>query len=382
VVPMNSAKLFNDTVFFLGAGASRHVGCLTSAEMLSDLEKRINQLEDQARKKVFGEIYRFVRACLGFHYSLGGANSGAGSYPVNIEDFVRVLRQVIYRDFVIPGPLIGTWTDRIIKWELTAGAGVFAEFLDFILRLLRTRWTQINQKKLPGLLGPIRKLLVASEIEMHFFTLNYDLVLEQYFNTRGVRLVENGFDGKYWTGNFTDVDAQKESKINLYKLHGSLDWSYNADHEVVELKWPENDDPLIIFGTDSKMHSVTPFLHLIAYFRERLESSRLVVTVGYSFFDPYINNILIDALSHRAERRLLVVDPKYKKNTASDFLQYLARVQLQGPQRGLPNLSKISLEKVRILPLLACDFFKGYLSNDAAGLWEEYERVERGMNPF
>jgi len=380
---MNSRELFNNTVFFLGAGASRHAGCMTSADMLSDLRTRINQLNDEVKKQVYTEIYRFLSGCLQFQHAVEGSEDELGSYPLNIEDFVRILRQIIHREFVIPGPLIGTWNEKIIRWELRTGPTVFQDLLALIVKLIRTEWTFINRKKLPGLLSPIRKLLSSTELDkIDFFTLNYDRVFEEYFNTPQERLLENGFDGRHWTGNFTDVDQQKESKINLFKLHGSLDWWYNSDDEVVELRWPDNAEPLIVFGTDNKMHSIAPFLDLLTCFRSRLKRAALLVTIGYSFFDPYVNNVLIHELSRSPRKRILVIDPKYKKKSPTDFLDHLAKLQLKNPIQGIPNLSKISPEKVKVFSLRARDFFKTYLANGGSKLWQEYERVKESTTPF
>ena len=67
MVPMNPKELFNSTLFFLGAGASRDVDCMTSLDMLTDLQTKINGFEDEEKKETYKEIYQFIIACLNFN---------------------------------------------------------------------------------------------------------------------------------------------------------------------------------------------------------------------------------------------------------------------------------------------------------------------------
>jgi len=80
-------------------------------------------------------------------------------------------------------------------------------------------------------------------------------------------------------------------------------------------------DPLIIFGSYSKMLSFDPFLYILSKFRTLLEESTIFIVIGYSFHDKYINNLLIQQLSQNTDKdipkKLLIVDPSYKDKTKS-----------------------------------------------------------------
>ena len=378
MVSVNPRELFDNSVFFLGAGASRDVDCMTSPQMLDDLKTQINRLEDETRKEAYNEIYRFIDACLRFQYAIDDPDSG---YQFNIEDFAKVIKQIIYRDYIIPGPLVGTWNEKLVKWELL-NSNIFNEFYSFILKLLRSEWTTFNQRKLSTFLKPVRELLTSTDVDsLNFFSLNYDLVFESFFNPSGKRLLENGFDGDTWTSNFTDRDPNNESKLNLFKLHGSLDWWYNREDEEIELR-PDNDDPLIIFGSDNKMHSTDPFLYLLTRFREKLEKAKLVIAIGYSFYDPYLNNIIIQQIKASPLKKLVVVDPRYRKSGKDLFIEQLASIQIKRSDSDIPNVSQVSPEKVQVEGMTARTFFREYFSDDASKLWDIYQQIELSAQPF
>ena len=380
---MNPKELFNSTLFFLGAGASRDVDCMTSLDMLSDLQTKINGFEDKEKKETYKEIYQFIIACLNFQYSIeSDGTDTTPTYQPNVEDFVRVLRQMIDRALIIPGPLVGTWNENLLKWEVN-NKNILSELYEFILRQLRGDWTKFNKIKNTTFLKPIRELLTSTDLDqVNFFSLNYDLVFESYFITSEKRLLENGFDDITWTGNFSGIDKNKESKLNLFKLHGSLDWKYNEEVEVVELHQEDNDRPLIIFGIDNKMQSTDPFLFLLSHFREKLESAKLIVTIGYSYFDPYINNILLQKVNSSPQKKLLVVDPKYKNKSPQYFIDQLSSIQTKKSGTEMPNLSKISPEKVQLIGTRAREFFRRYFSNGAAKLGEIFLEIEESTTPF
>jgi hypothetical protein len=74
-----------------------------------------------------------------------------------------------------------------------------------------------------------------------------------------------------------------------------------------------NHDPYIIFGYGAKTFSVEPFFSLIHNFRTLLKERSYIFTIGYSFFDPYINNLLLEALNHGG-KKLIIVNPIFGPN--------------------------------------------------------------------
>ena len=114
-------------------------------------------------------------------------------------------------------------------------------------------------------------------------------------------IVNNGFRHYLWEQMFTT--GADNSRINLYKIHGSIDWYFDEVEEVIKYKQdhepafnPKNPSelkPHIILGYQHKLFSVEPFFSIVQEFIQKLRSSNLIIVVGYSFNDSYINNLLI-----------------------------------------------------------------------------------------
>jgi hypothetical protein len=399
---MNLDEAFKKVVFLLGAGASFDAGCELSTGMLVSLKEEINNPSGPEEdfisyKDDFNEIYHFILASLRYQSTLRDASVSSNAY-VNIEDFVMVLRQLIDKEFIIPYPLIGNWNDRILKWELNnRNVNVFERFKDFIVLQLVKKWTQFDQEKAAKILQPLRNMLGSSEnVVLNVFSLNYDLIFEQIFNTQHSRILDNGFsernvsDSKirYWASDFNN--ELNQTKINLYKLHGSLNWEYNQETQEITIKENIYDrrEPLIIFGSSSKMLSFDPFLYILSKFREKLEQATLFVVVGYSFHDKYINNMLIQQLSQNTTedkpKKILVIDPSTPrtKQTASDFTEELKSIQESKSINDIINFRNVSPERIELIPKSAEIFYEEYFDNGAQMLKEKLEEIERGDRLF
>lgn len=387
-------EVFKKVVFLLGAGASKDAGCKLSSDMLISLKEAINDLNANEKdyidyKEDFNEIYHFILASLKYQATIRDSCSNISSY-VNIEDFVMVLRQLIDKEFVIPYPLIGNWNDKILKWEIRNG-DIFNRFKKFITLHLVNDWTKFDYDKAQALLQPIREVLNLSDrIKINIFTLNYDLIFENIFNSPSVKILDNGFSEKdisdsklrYWATDFNN--ELSPTKINLFKLHGSIDWEYNQDSEEISVKENIYDDrePLIIFGSYSKMLSFDPFLYILSNFRAFLEEATVFVVIGYSFHDKYINNLLIQQLSQNTKedipKKLLVVDPFLGERTESQFADELKTIQDSKSINDIINFRQISPERIKLIPKSTSEFFKEYFANSAETLKNEVEEAEKG----
>lgn len=395
---MTLDNVFNKVVFLLGAGASKDVGCQLSRDMLRSLRKTINNLNASDKyfikyKDDFNEINQFILASLNYQSTMKDTLSYEKFY-LNIEDFVMILRQLIDKEFIIPYPLIGNWNDKIIKWELRNG-DVFSRFKDFILLQLVREWTKFDKDEANKVLEPIRQLLTVSDsIKLNIFSLNYDLVFEETFNLPTLRILDNGFSVRtvsdetirYWTADFNN--ELSPTKINLYKLHGSLDWEYNPDSEDIQIKENINDsrEPLIIFGSYAKMLSFDPFLYILSEFRTLLSKATIFIVIGYSFHDKYINNLLIQQLSNNTDenipKKLLIVDPSNKQKTTSQVANELRHIQDSKSINDVINFKKISHERIMLIPSTAAEFYKDYFSNNADLLVKELEQTEQADQIF
>ena len=389
---MNLDEVFNKVVFLLGAGASKDAGCKLSSEMLTSLKETINNLTTSEKdfinfKEDFNEIYHFILASLNYQSTMKDSSVSTNPY-VNIEDFVMVLRQLIDKEFIIPYPLIGNWNDKILKWELKNGK-VFEHFKYFITLQLVKNWTQFDNGQAEIILQPLRDMLSnSSNVVLNIFSLNYDLIFEQIFNSPTYRILDNGFSVRhisdntirYWATDFNN--ELNQTKINLYKLHGSIDWEYNLESEEISIKESVDDgrEPLMIFGSYSKMLSFDPFLYILSNFREKLEQATIFVVIGYSFHDKYINNLLIQQLSQNTDedkpKKLLVVDPMRTTRTASEFTEELKSIQDSKSINDIFNFRRISLERIKLISKTASQFYAEYFADGAALLKKELEETE------
>jgi len=69
----------------------------------------------------------------------------------------------------------------------------------------------------------------------------------------------------------------------------------------------ESSNPDWIFGTQYKMQYIDPYLFLFSEFRRKIFESKIIVSIGYSFYDEHINSIITDALRDNSERKLLSI---------------------------------------------------------------------------
>lgn len=395
---MKLENAFTKIVFLFGAGASKDAGCQLSRDMLLSLRDAINKLNASDKdfiryKDDFSEIYQFILASLHYQSTMKDALSPDSAY-LNIEDFVMILRQLIDKEFVIPYPLIGNWNDKITKWELKNG-DVFTRFKEFILLQLVREWTRFDQDLATKTLQPVRNLLTTSDrIKMNIFSLNYDLVLENSFNQPTAKILDNGFSertisgetNRYWAADFNN--PLSPTKINLYKLHGSIDWEYNPDSEDIQIKEDIDDgrEPLIIFGSYSKMLSFDPFLYILSEFRTLLSKATLFVVIGYSFHDKYINNLLIQQLSINTEedipKRLIIVDPSNKDKSENQVAEDLRQIQDSKSINDVINFKQISHERIKLIKQTAGEFYIEYFGNNGELLMKELEEAEQADKIF
>lgn len=379
MVSMTLNSLFERTVFLFGAGASMDAGCLSSKAMLADLKKSIYSLpvEDPCRDQ-FAAIYNFIIQSLTYQHALKDPDTKLSDLS-NIEDFVAVLRQMIDREYVVPSPLIGNWNSKITNWELK-NEKVFRQFLDFSYNCLLEKWTMFSSEKASELMKPFIDLTRSDEnFDLSVFSLNYDLIFENVFNSSEENLVELGFSQKRWSGDFNDPNGT--AKIKLYKLHGSADWHFDEADEDVKQGVVEGIRPLIVFGSGPKIQSYDPFLSLLGSFRQKLKAANLFVVVGYSFQDKYINNILIQSLSSGLNKKMLIVDPGCPAEKMT-FINRVEKFQQLRSMNEIMSLTKISPDRVDIVCKTAAQFFVEYLSNSAEKLKEALANVERGDTVF
>jgi hypothetical protein len=182
-----------------------------------------------------------------------------------------------------------------------------------------------------------RKLLTRNPTlpRLNIFTTNYDLYSEKAMDLLGIHYV-NGFTGgickffnpaifNYALAEKMDLSQSKWSVIDnffyLYKIHGSVNWieaeGENKLFKVKEIQEPTLDSlkdakTIMIYPTPLKYNASlgSPYSDLFREFQKKLmQNSNILVTVGYSFSDEHINNLIFQAFTIPSFRLIVIGEP-------------------------------------------------------------------------
>ncbi|MCB9973740.1 MAG: SIR2 family protein [Rhodospirillales bacterium] len=430
------SDIIDQSLFLLGAGFSRGAGCLTSAQMFDDIKERIfTQKSRISLSPVQKETLKFLISCLQYHSewrTMETANNF--KFTPNIEELALLIRRVKNRENFLPYPITGNWADKLVQLESEFsaeskdGLGLFESLENILKELLKEEWLSVPDEKNLSYLQPLSDFFKAypdDKFRLNVFSLNYDTVLEQFFKEDG-EVPWRGFSSNRWVSVLPDEENDPNGRVNLYKIHGSIDWVRMEDMDTYEeaalnglLKDTRVEhDPYIIFGQGTKSFSVEPFFSLIHHFNKSLVSPdiRYFFVIGYSFFDPYINNLLFNAV--KRSKKLIIVNPtfgfdktfqeeewngwKRPKANPEDFFRaiyrddknksnltdFLREIQKNSFYSELPefNYLTLSAENVEYLPLTAEEFLENFFK-DKGDLLQKYidgfeEQRQKEEQPF
>ncbi len=144
-------------------------------------------------------------------------------------------------------------------------------------------------------------LIDRGDSPIECFTTNYDLLAEQAFEETGVAYFD-GFVGARQP--FFDLRAIEDTLIpkhwtRLWKVHGSINWYFNSNHEIYRSTEIKEDDSCIIDPSHLKYDQSRkmPYLALIDRLSSFLrQTSAILITSGYSFGDKHLNDTIVNAL--------------------------------------------------------------------------------------
>ena len=237
-----------------------------------------------------------------------------------------------------------------------------------------------------------RKLLYRNSNlpKPNIFTTNYDLYSEIALDKLGIHYV-NGFSGgikKYFNPTIfnyalaekMDLSQSKWSVIDnfvyLYKIHGSLNWIQDEEdsklfkvREIQETSYAnlEKKDVIMIHPTPLKQNASmgSPYSDLFREFQKKLmQNNNVLITLGYSFNDEHINNLIYQAFTIPSFRLIVLGDQKASKDI--EKLQSLddPRIWIIGGE--LEDKSKLHYFKgfvQKILPDLSNDEIDNKIEN-------------------
>lgn len=162
-------------------------------------------------------------------------------------------------------------------------------------------------------------------------TTNYDLFNEIAMDRIGVPYI-NGFLGsvekrfnpasfRYTIAQRLDMTSQRwtslDNLVYFLKLHGSLNWrSTNAGlFPVEECPLSESNDgkAMLIYPTPAKQNAsfAAPYSDMFREFQTKVvQEQSALITVGYSFGDEHVNNIIYQALTIPTFRLVIFAKPE------------------------------------------------------------------------
>ena len=297
----------DNIIFLLGAGASYEAKIPISFQMVNQIEELIR---NDKKWNTYMNLYYYLKSSIQY----GDGIFGNFDEPFNVEKLLIVISEIEKRDKNIMYPFIGTWNIRLTD---LAGKDFenLKEFKSLIVNKLN-EWVRL--KNYDGANYYEGFASVKNEIGnlLKVFTLNYDLCFERVVGKS--QNVELGFNNVTKEWHYTNFDSIESKDFFLYKLHGSINW-YTTNEKISKLMISDDpvESPELIFGIQHKMTSIDPYFFFSSEFRKQCldNETKLLVCIGYSFSDEYINNIISQAVIEKDEIQILVVaGPKDKES--------------------------------------------------------------------
>lgn len=316
------------------------------------------------------------------------------SFKINIESFLGTLHS-IYFFYENTGQEKGADAIKV--------AEIIKQARNFLLEKClneTNRNSKADQDLVDLYKSFYRKLLYRNSNlpKPNIFTTNYDLYSEIALDKLGIHYV-NGFSGgikKYFNPTIfnyalaekMDLSQSKWSVIDnfvyLYKIHGSLNWIQADDdsklfrvREIQETSYDnlEKQKVIMIHPTPLKQNASmgSPYSDLFREFQKKLmQNNNVLITLGYSFSDEHINNLIYQAFTIPSFRLIVLGDHSSSEEIAK--LQSLddPRIWIIGGE--LEDTNKLHYFKgfvEKILPDLSNDEIDHKIENAIRKLFKE-----------
>lgn len=320
-----------EAVFLLGAGSTVDAGLPTAVQLTTLLEEALTEEHPELLS-----VLQYVRGAVQFGRGCRGEVPGRS---VNIEELLTACSFLADREESFVYPFVSGWHEKVEKLQKlpararTDGMNSSFEFLADYCREGLQDWLTIKDTSRLKYLRSFSDF-VKDEFKLRIFTLNYDECLERALSDALGKINgrwTTGFDEKGWN---PDLLESNDYEAYIYKLHGSLDWVEDERLGVCSVKWPPAQDSeeiaddyeqLLVFGTDAKLQAVDPFLTLLYRFQRALRKARVLIVIGYSFGDDYINSMIFEALQRDTQMRCIVANlSSLEEILPEDFQRFVA----------------------------------------------------------
>ncbi len=259
------------------------------------------------------------------------------------EDIFEAINQIISyelnQDFnLLLYPTIEYLKNNFINVKIEK----FDDCTKLIEDIIRYR-LQSNGRKMKE--KPIQDILKDKKYsEVNIFTLNFDTLIEELLDRQNIDF-NDGFDipvfdnqARIW--NMNSFLNNNTNTINIYKLHGSLDWKkllgsedYFPFFKIIDMPdYPHfksdydtiaTSSNTILLGKESKLYSYNYgiFIDLLMLFYLKLQKSNTLIISGFGFGDYGINLRIIDWMMKNQSNNIICIDPGfdwiYEKSTGT-----------------------------------------------------------------
>lgn len=325
-IPSIDLSQNDKVVFLLGAGASAASGIPLVTGLLDELVK-------QARRTQDDEFNLLMKHC-------------QKEEKIDIED---LLTAVYLSEFAVSEPnTLGLLHYFLFSddSEVTSKEGLAndppetdATSVNFIRDTIQTLFGSIASEMIPKDPNETHKEIkrfINDHKDVSIITTNYDYCMdEELFGEVEVDTTLN----EVTTG-------EHEVSVELYKMHGSINWTYCDTCQSIDGVHPEDVKakfepdsgtldypvigicpvckgqrrPLLVPPTSFKFVQFPPLIDIREGAKRRLENADYIIPVGYSFSDAdaYIYKLVWGAI-RKNDAKMLIVDPKAKNEVAAEL---------------------------------------------------------------
>jgi hypothetical protein len=306
--------------FLVGAGLSRDVPLPMSVQLAAELQKYVATLAADGPNSdgaAFQAAFNFLVG--GIRFQEGVLNRDPNAH-INIEQIATAAIRLANRNNSPLAPYVSGWHQRLVQLE-----AAMPELLPNFVKLM---FTKLTEWLTPGQGADLAYLCHFNDFvplakQIDIFSLNYDLCVETALHDLAQVSFCNGFSSEGWRPEI----FEEATGIRLFKLHGSLDWIDDEEFGIVSIDFPRHleadslagkGSPLLIFGTDQKATGLDPFVTLLYHLSSALDDTNILVIIGYSFGDEYINQVVLQRFRTNPRLKIIVVSPTATK-TVNDI---------------------------------------------------------------
>ena len=309
-------KTAENSLVFLGAGASKPFGIPTMQEMVDKFEERLER--DDAK-------------CFALYSRIKNTLVNAYGDSIDIESVFSVLHGM---ESQITAKDLGHYAYFIIKTANVSPVGEFPsetvstakktlDYLqDYIKNSCQLRLDKINDvynKSYVPLFSFMKgkkqnyteRLNLATNWKS--YTTNYDLVFESFWQPLDGDIHDH-FSKERNSNNYCFSQHNLDPK-SFCKLHGSINWTRTVEDGKIIRKINnsysvyETKGDVMLFPIQQKDLYLHPWFLMFADLRDGLASQDTWYVIGYAFNDEFIRDMFEEALRSYKDKKLVIINP-------------------------------------------------------------------------